>query len=142
MAQSPEAALQSMIENLAAKTGKPLAEWVHIAQKSGLAEARRDRRACSRRTTALGTATRTSSPTRPRAPTPMSVAKGGTDLVAEMYAGPKAGAAPDLRPAGDESRGVRHGRGALAEEGVREPRAARSSSAWSSRRRRRASTSG
>jgi hypothetical protein len=32
MAQSPEAALQSMIDNLAQKTGKPLADWVGVVR--------------------------------------------------------------------------------------------------------------
>jgi hypothetical protein len=38
MAQSPDVALQSMIDNLATKTGKPLAEWVRVVKKSGLAK--------------------------------------------------------------------------------------------------------
>ena len=32
---SPEQSLQSMINNLPAKTGKPMAEWLKIVSKSG-----------------------------------------------------------------------------------------------------------
>ena len=35
MSQSPEAALESMISNLKAKTGRSLDEWLKIAKKSG-----------------------------------------------------------------------------------------------------------
>lgn len=38
MAQSPEAALQTMIDNLATKTGKSLSDWVAVVNKSGLAK--------------------------------------------------------------------------------------------------------
>ena len=73
MAQSPEAALQSMIENLATKTGKPIAEWVRIAQKSGL-QKHGEIVAMLKKDHGIG--------------------HGYANLVAEMYAGPKAALRP------------------------------------------------
>lgn len=93
MAQSPEAALQSMIENLAAKTGKPLAEWVCIAQKSGL-QKHGEIVAMLKKDHGIGHGYANLVAHQAKGSDAMSVAKGGTDLVAEMYAGPKAALRP------------------------------------------------
>jgi predicted transport protein len=93
MAQSPEAALQSMIENLAAKTGKPLAEWVRIAQKSGL-QKHGEIVAMLKQDHGIGHGYANLVAHQAKGSDSVSVAKGGTDLVAEMYAGPKAALRP------------------------------------------------
>lgn len=93
MSQSAEAALKSMIDNLAAKTGKPLTEWVKVVKKSGLvkhgeivAMLKRDHGITHGYANlvahqALGSDAQ-------------SVAKDGVDLVTEQYAGPKAALRP------------------------------------------------
>lgn len=93
MAQSAEAALQSMIENLAQKTGKPLADWVKLVKKSGLSR-HGEIVAMLKRDHGLGHGYANLVAHQALGSDSMSVAKGGTDLVAGQYGGAKAGLRP------------------------------------------------
>jgi predicted transport protein len=93
MPQSPEAALQSMIENLAAKTGKPIAEWVRIVQKSGL-QKHGEIVAMLKKDHGMGHGYANLVAHQAKGSDSVSVASAGTDLVASMYAGPKAALRP------------------------------------------------
>lgn len=93
MSQSPEAALQSMIDNLAAKTGRPLAEWVKLVKKSGLAR-HGEIVAMLKKDHGIGHGYANLVAHQALGSDAVSVAKGGTDLVAEQYAGAKAALRP------------------------------------------------
>ena len=93
MSQSPEAALQSMIDNLAAKTGKTFADWVGIAKKSRL-EKHGEIVAMLKQDHGLGHGYANLIAHQAKGSDALSVAKGGGDLVAEQYAGPKAALRP------------------------------------------------
>jgi predicted transport protein len=89
MAQSPAAALQSMIASLKAKTGRSLEDWVKVARKSGLekhgqivALLKKDHGVTHGYANLIAHSTLQSDAA--------SVAAQGTDLVAAQYAGPKA----------------------------------------------------
>lgn len=93
MSQSAEAALQSMIDNLAAKTGKPLAEWVKLVKKSGLAK-HGEIVAMLKKDHGITHGYANLVAHQALGSDAVSVAKGGTDLVAEQYAGAKAALRP------------------------------------------------
>jgi hypothetical protein len=93
MAQSPEAALQSMIDNLAQKTGKPLAEWVKVVKKRGLSK-HGEIVATLKKDHGIGHGYANLIAHQALGSDSVSVAKGGVDLVAEQYAGAKAGLRP------------------------------------------------
>jgi predicted transport protein len=93
MSQSPEAALQSMIDNLAAKTGKPLAEWVKLVKKSGLAR-HGEIVAMLKQDHGITHGYANLVAHQALGSDAVSVAKGGTDLVADQYGGTKAALRP------------------------------------------------
>ena len=93
MAQSPEAALQSMIDNLAAKTGKSLADWVGVVKKSGLSK-HGEIVAKLKKDHGIGHGYANLIAHQAKGSDAGSVAKAGGDLVAEQYAGAKAGLRP------------------------------------------------
>jgi hypothetical protein len=93
MPASPEAALQSMIENLAAKTGKSLADWVAVVKKSRL-EKHGEVVGMLKQDHGIGHGYATLIAHQAKGSDAGSVAKGGGDLVAEQYAGAKAGLRP------------------------------------------------
>ncbi len=93
MSQSPEAALQSMIDNLAAKTGKPLAEWVRVVKKSGLGK-HGEIVAMLKKEHGVTHGYANLVAHQALGSDAVSVAKGGADLVAEQYAGAKAALRP------------------------------------------------
>ena len=93
MAQSPEAALQSMIDNLAAKTGKFLSDWVAVVKKSGLAK-HGEIVAKLKKDHGIGHGYANLIAHQAKGSDSVSVARGGGDLVAEQYARPKAGLRP------------------------------------------------
>jgi predicted transport protein len=93
MSQSPEAALQSMIDNLAAKTGKPLAEWVKLVKKSGLAR-HGEIVAMLKQDHGITHGYANLVAHQALGSDAVSVAKGGTDLVADQYSGAKAALRP------------------------------------------------
>jgi hypothetical protein len=93
MSQSPEAAMQSMIDNLARKTGKPLAEWVKLVKKSGL-EKHGEIVAMLKKEHGLGHGYANLVAHQALGSDSLSVAKGGVDLVAEQYSGAKAALRP------------------------------------------------
>ena len=89
MSQSPEAAMQSMIDNLATKTGKPLAEWVKLVKKSAL-QKHGEIVAMLKKDHGLGHGYANLVAHQALGSDSLSVAKGGVDLVAEQYSGAKA----------------------------------------------------
>lgn len=93
MSQSPEAALQSMIDNLAAKTGKPLAEWVRLVRRSGL-QKHGEIVAMLKKDHGLGHGYANLVAHQAKGSDAGSIAQGGADLVAEQYAGAKAALRP------------------------------------------------
>ena len=93
MAQSPEAALHSMIDNLATKTGKSLSEWVGVVRKSGLSK-HGEIVAKLKKDHGIGHGYANLIAHQAKGSDAVSVAKGGVDLVAEQYAGPKAALRP------------------------------------------------
>ena len=93
MAQSPEAALQTMIDNLATKTGKSLSDWVAVVNKSGLAK-HGEIVAKLKNDHGVGHGYANLIAHQALGSDSVSVARGGVDLVAEQYAGPKAGLRP------------------------------------------------
>ena len=93
MAQSPDAALQSMIASLQARTGRSLDEWVKVARKSGLAKhgqivglLKEDHGITHGYANLIAHSTLKSDAA--------SVAEQGVDLVAAQYSGAKAGLRP------------------------------------------------
>jgi len=93
MSQSADEALQSMISNLAKKTGKPLGDWVRLAKKSGL-QKHGEIVAMLKKDHGLGHGYANLVAHQALGSDAMSAAKGGTDLVAEQYKGPKAALRP------------------------------------------------
>jgi predicted transport protein len=93
MSQSPDAALQSMIDKLAAKTGKSLADWVGVVKKSRLAK-HGEIVAMLKKDHGIGHGYANLIAHQALGSDAVSVAKGGVDLVAEQYAGAKAGLRP------------------------------------------------
>jgi len=93
MSQSADAALQSMIDNLAAKTGKPLADWVGVVKKSRLVK-HGEIVAMLKQDHGIGHGYANLIAHQALGSDALSVAKGGSDLVAEQYAGPKAALRP------------------------------------------------
>ena len=89
MSQSPDAALQSMIDNLAAKTGQSLTDWVGVVKKSRLAK-HGEIVAMLKQDHGIGHGYANLIAHQALGSDALSVAKGGGDLVAEQYAGPKA----------------------------------------------------
>lgn len=93
MAQSPDAALQSMIVSLQAKTGRSLTDWVKVATRSGLqkhgaivALLKKDHGITHGYANLIAHSTLRSDAA--------SVAEQGVDLVAAQYSGAKAGLLP------------------------------------------------
>lgn len=93
MAQSPDAALQSMIDNLAARTGKSLADWVGVVKKSRVAK-HGQIVAMLKQDHGIGHGYANLIAHQAKGSDALSVAKGGGDLVADQYAGPKAALRP------------------------------------------------
>jgi len=93
MAQSPKDALRSMIENLEAKTGKPIEEWLRLARRSGIEKHGEIVKLLkSGHGITHGYANLIAH--QALQSDAVSVAAGGVDLVAEQYAGAKAGLRP------------------------------------------------
>jgi hypothetical protein len=82
-----------MIDNLAAKTGKPLAEWVRLVRKSGL-DKHSEVVAMLKRDHGLGHGYANLVAHQAKGSDSVSVASSGVDLVGQQYAGAKA----TLRP--------------------------------------------
>lgn len=93
MAQSPDAALQSMIDNLAARTGKSLADWVKLVRKAGLAK-HGEIVKMLKADHAMGHGYANLVAHQALGSDSVSAARAGTDLLAAQYAGPKAGLRP------------------------------------------------
>lgn len=93
MSQSPDAALQSMIDNLAAKTGRPLADWVGLVKQSRLTK-HGEIVAMLKQDHGIGHGYANLIAHQALGSDAVSVAKGGVDLVAAQYAGPKAALRP------------------------------------------------
>lgn len=93
MSQSADEALQSMIDNLARKSGKPLADWVRLVKKSGLRK-HGEIVAMLKKDHGLTHGYANLVAHQALGSDAVSVAKGGVDLVAAQYAGPKAALRP------------------------------------------------
>jgi predicted transport protein len=93
MAQSPEAALQSMVDNLEKKTGKPLSHWLQAVRRSGL-EKHGEIVAMLKRDHGMTHGYANLVAHQAKGSDAVSAAKGGTDLVGEQYSGGRAGLRP------------------------------------------------
>jgi hypothetical protein len=92
MGQSPEQAMQSMIEGLKAKTGRSLAEWLAVVKKSKAVKHGEIVKHLKEQGLGHGYANLVAH--RALGSDAVSAAGQGVDLVAEQYAGAKAGLRP------------------------------------------------